>query len=1601
MSDSVKKKTTVIRYLLTGTTEILYKAAVEDKANFSLASHAADLLAKGYEILESDLPQGDFEASLKAKTYTVYLRERVTIVFPGQPKHEGEPVADLNGMVWPAGLEESDLTAVRSRHIHYQYQDGSQAFPTVSETVEFERSAMVNHVTGQVTYMPWQAIGEGEFSNVETPNLKGYSADIVVVEAIEDLDLETSSDQDLVVTFSKEKQFVTLEVLDISANDIIFSDNLVGETDDLIDYPVAALIDQYLAKGYEIVANPLEGEHRFGQGQDNRESFQIELRPREVLVHEGDLPEVGQPVYPELENSVVWPAGVSASKLRRLVTRTIINQHETGEVVETVEQTVEFRRPAKINLLTQEVSYEDWELVSDQAVFPAFVPAELKGYAPRPRQLPELSPITADSANLKEVITYTRQIQRVSLRFVDQSQEGMVLYQTQLVGKTGERIRFDHKKKTQEFLNIGYEVVANDFPEGAKFTSEVTQQEVYTIVLEPKTLVVSSKEPKVAGRFIDESSGNGPKWPVGVDEQALRHSVTRTVHYRYENGKPAAPSHVDTILFERQAELNLVTSQVTYSPWTTTEAGFEAHEVPRLDGYYANRDVVPGISDLTVDSPDFEVSVYYIKTSNQIRYTIHDVTTDQELETKLVNGRSVQKLREEINRKLQPYLAKGYKLENSDRLNLALKNPDTSTLTIELSQQVREVSPDQPQATHGLVDGYSRLNWPSGLEADQLKRTVVRQIRLAYANGEEISGHIDQEVTFTRSAHVNLVTGEVSYGEWQAQQPVFLAIELPEMEGYSPSLTVIPEAEASAGQLNHLVEVIYYPQPAQVAVLYLEEGSDHELYRDDFSAQVGETFSYRVAERLPLLDLAAYEVVESNCPEELRFEAGEQTYSVVLKPKTVLVTADAPRQAGTTSWLEGYGPFNWPEGLDKEALSGEVRRLISYKTVLGEVLVDHKLEQEAHLTRSAMVNLATKEVTYQPWVGTVDSLEAVKSPVFEGLTPSFEEVPVLELAGNDDIINRTLDVVVTYSKQPFECEFRFMDSLRQELLGAVKLTVLDKEDSLEAYQELLATYQQLGYVVTEGQELDLRSWTLAEPKVFDVSLKPQLMTVSLDHIEDRFASFDEEIASQLQALEGLSRLDLSRQVNRTIKYLYTNGKTVAKAYTDSITFKRSARVNLVTGEIFYDDWTSYYPIFDEVLSPVIDNYTPSKEIVEAIENVMADSQDMIETIVYTRNVQQVVVSVVDKATGNIIYAESITGTDGVSDAGYEVSKFVKKGQDLVSNESGDEAPGLLTDETGRAEQPVVETSPVPSEEKQAAPEKQVSETNVAKKNSELKQALSSPNKPETKDIKEAKEVIIGLHDTKLHKAYRLRIADLARTIVREVKFVDESGQELHESLTHRVSYQRQAKGTDKSREVTFTEWQAIDESVFPKVTSPRIEGMEPDKLSLPAFTPNPDGASLIEEQITYHSTSAIENISIVFIDQESGADIMNFNFVDKGAAYTEKKLKKGESFLAYKGYEVVSSDYPDKGQLVAEDTILYQVIVRQQVQDKQTKKTSDDGEDAAISRKLRETINNKPNLGEKKPTKSYADLDDEADEWLEPASKEGKQKGLFNFLFKD
>ena len=74
--------------------------------------------------------------------------------------------------------------------------------------------------------------------------------------------------------------------------------------------------------------------------------------------------------------------------------------------------------------------------------------------------------------------------------------------------------------------------------------------------------------------------------------------------------------------------------------------------------------------------------------------------------------------------------------------------------------------------------------------------------------------------------------------------------------------------------------------------------------------------------------------------------------------------------------------------------------------------------------------------------------------------------------------------------------------------------------------------------------------------------------------------------------ELIKKLDVKKEVSRTINYVDEEGNKISEPSTDKVTFTREAKINVVTGEITYGDWKAVGgdSTFDAVKSPVVKGY---------------------------------------------------------------------------------------------------------------------------------------------------------------------------------------------------------------------------------------------------------------------------------------------------------------------------------------------------------------------------------------------------------------------------
>ncbi|HFR3798158.1 TPA: MucBP domain-containing protein, partial [Streptococcus suis] len=97
--------------------------------------------------------------------------------------------------------------------------------------------------------------------------------------------------------------------------------------------------------------------------------------------------------------------------------------------------------------------------------------------------------------------------------------------------------------------------------------------------------------------------------------------------------------------------------------------------------------------------------------------------------------------------------------------------------------------------------------------------------------------------------------------------------------------------------------------------------------------------------------------------------------------------------------------------------------------------------------------------------------------------------------------------------------------------------------------------------------------------------------------------------------DSVRDLVTTEEVTRTISYVDTKGNTVFEEIKETKTFKRTAKVNIVTGAITYGDWSADQT-FEKVTSPLKDNHLVDKLEVPA-STVKAEDEDINEVVTYT------------------------------------------------------------------------------------------------------------------------------------------------------------------------------------------------------------------------------------------------------------------------------------------------------------------------------------------------------------------------------------------------
>ena len=584
-------------------------------------------------------------------TEKVYYGHQTTPVTPTNPATPGKPINPKGDVTYPDGVAKDDLTDTVTRTINYvdakgnPVKGGPNGEETITQTVTFERTAIVDKVTGKVLGYDTDNDGKvdtesgdrawsplhGEFDEVESKTPAEVGFDHVDRAKVNVYGVEPG-DSDIVekVVYSNDPMVVagTIQYIDDTTGTLLDEKTLPeGEVGTKIKYTTKDKIKNYQDLGYELVSNDFsDGTQTYAkEGND----FIVHLKHATKTITPEDPATPGDPINPK--GDVTYPDGVTKNDLTETVKRTINYVDAKGNPVKgapdgtsSYVQTVTFKRAVVIDKVTGNILGYDtnndgkadtesadraWQpatqtLAAVKSADPSSVGYDNVDIANVSSQV-----VTPDQDDTTVTVTYSNNQVSGTIKYVDDT-TGVELDSDPLPsGEIGSLINYTTKDKIKGYENQGYELVSNDFTDGSQVYEKTGNN--FVVHLKHATKTITPEDPATPGNPINPNDPNSPVYPTEADHKNLIKAATQTIHY-VGAGDQTPPDKTQTKedAFTRTITIDKVTGKVlSTSDWQGSNT-FGTEDTPVVDGYHADKKTAGGLT-ATVDNPDVEETVTY------------------------------------------------------------------------------------------------------------------------------------------------------------------------------------------------------------------------------------------------------------------------------------------------------------------------------------------------------------------------------------------------------------------------------------------------------------------------------------------------------------------------------------------------------------------------------------------------------------------------------------------------------------------------------------------------------------------------------------------------------------------------------------------------------------------------------------------------------------------------------------------------------------------------------------------------------------------------------------------------------------------------------
>ncbi|MBW8460890.1 YSIRK-type signal peptide-containing protein, partial [Lactobacillus johnsonii] len=662
------------------------------------------------------------------------------------------------------------------------------------------------------------------------------------------------------------------------------------------------------------------------------------------------------------------------------VTRTIHYLYDNGNTAQPDKtQTVSFNETGTKDDVTGKTTWDN----DDAQTVDSVITPSITGYTPDKSSI-EKQTFKFGDKDVEVTVKYTANTQKATITYIDDTTKTN-LDSKDTSGKFGQTITFETAPADEiaSYEKQGYVLVSSTF-DNNKYQAD-NSNNVFYVHLKHK-----------------------------IENVTRNDTVTRTIHYLYDNGNTAQPDKTQTVSFNETGTKDDVTGKTT---WDNDDAQtVDSVITPSITGYTPDKSSIEK-QTFKFGDKDVEVTVKYTANTQKATITYIDDTTKTNLDSKDTSGKFGQTITFETAPadEIASYEKQGYVLVSSTFDNNKYQADDSNNVFY--------------------------VHFVHGTKKVSQEHSASFTVHYIYKDDKQAKPDHEQTLSFTENGIQDLTTQKITWTPADSQK--FDDVTTPVITGYTPDQAKVAGQTANFDTQDREVTVTYLPDAQHMAITYIDDTTGKTLHTDNPNGVSDQDAKYTTSDTIKKYEDQHYKLVsDSTNGQDLIFDHDDnvdQTYYVHFVHGTHTINqTTSPKQ--TIHYVYADGLVRQGKAADDNVQQLSFKRDGYNDEVTG---VDH----------------------WNDWTPANSQYQAVDSPVIQGYTPD-------KLVVEKSTVNPTdkdVEITVTYNADKQAAHVIYIDKTTNTTLASKDLSGNSDKDSGYNTQKQIGDYQNRHYVLMSDE----------------------------------------------------------------------------------------------------------------------------------------------------------------------------------------------------------------------------------------------------------------------------------------------------------------------------------------------------------------------------------------------------------------------------------------------------------------------------------------------------------------------------------------------------